>query len=98
MIAAFDRSRLRTIRSPRLVKPLMSGSLALRRGRRRGEIGAAAGRDELTVLVEHVRLGAGELPAGANDLALGGEVARHGGGVIVDAQVDGRHRASELLD
>src|ERR1051325_3202743 len=72
--------------------------LPLRGRRGRGEISAPARGKELAVLVVDVRLGTGELAARADDLALGGEVARHGGGVIVDAQVDGRQRTAELLD
>src|SRR5882757_10203679 len=64
------------------------------RGRRRGgEIGAATASEELAALVEHLRLRGRELAADADRLALDGEVTWHRGGVIVDAQVDGRHAA-----
>src|SRR5262249_16542604 len=69
----------------------------LRRRRRCGEIGAAAARQKLAGLVIDMRLGAGELPADADDLALGSEITRHRRGMIVDAQVDGRNAAPGLL-
>ena len=72
-------------------------TISLRRRRRRGEIGAAAAGQQLAVLVVDVRLGERELAAHAHHLALRGEIARHGGGVIVDAQIDGRHAAADLL-
>ena len=69
---------------------------SLRRRRRRGEIGAAAAREQLALRVEDRRLGGRELAAHAHDLALDGEIARQRDGVIVDAHVDGRHAAAEL--
>src|SRR5215470_3045521 len=68
-------------------------ALSLRRRGRRGEIGAAPARDQLAVLVEHLRLGRRELAAEPYDLAARGEVARHRRGVIVDAHVYGGHAA-----
>src|SRR6478752_5614898 len=78
-----------------MATPLACGS-RLRRRRRRGEIGAAAARNELALRVEDRRLGGRELAAHADDLALDGEVARQGDGMIVHAHVDGRHAAAEL--
>jgi hypothetical protein len=66
--------------------------------RRRREIGAAATGQELSLGIEHARLGGGELPAHRDDLTADGEIARHGGGVIIDAQVDGRYASAGLLD
>src|SRR5262249_6152122 len=71
--------------------------LALGPWRRRGEIGAASARNELAVLVEHLRLCGRELAAYADHLAAGGEITRHRGRMIVDAQIDGRHAAPGLL-
>src|SRR5262249_60988920 len=38
-----------------------------------------------------------ELAAHAHDPAARGEITRHGSGVIVDTQIDGRHAAAGLL-
>src|SRR5215470_3814694 len=73
-------------------------ALSLRRRRRRGEIGAAPARDQLAVLVEHLRLGRRELPAEPHDLAARGEVARHRRRVIVDAHFDGGHAPAGAAD
>src|SRR5438034_632098 len=66
--------------------------------RRRGEIAAAAAGDELALRIEHVRLRGRDLAAHAHDLAAHGKIARHGGGVVIDAQIDGGHAAAGLLD
>src|SRR5262245_37910360 len=111
MIATLARSRSRRIRSPRLRKVMarlvVSGSrlrgndseqheyLCFRWG---GEIGAAAARQQLAGLVEDVGLGSRELAAELDHLAVRNQVARRGGAVIVDVQVDGRYAAAGTPD
>src|SRR5258707_6984251 len=89
MTAVFPGSRSRRIRLPRLVKSAMAAQArsGLRRRGRCREIGAAAAGEELAILVEHPRLGGRELAAETDHLALGGEVARHGPGVVSDAPI-----------
>src|SRR6266487_1201021 len=66
--------------------------------RRGGEIGAAPAGDELALRIEHMRLRGRELAAHAHHLAADGEIPRHGHGMIVDVQIDGRHAAAVLSD
>src|ERR1700730_5935633 len=73
------------------VEPSVRTTMLALRGR--GEIGAAAAREQLASLVEYLSLGGRELAPETDDLAARREVARHGGAVIVDAQIDGRHAA-----
>src|SRR5262245_22000326 len=85
------------MRSPRLLKRTMRSNLPLRRRRWRSEIGAAPARQELAVLVEHLRLRGRELTSHANYLAARSEITGHGSGVVIDAQVDRRHATAGLL-
>src|SRR5262249_57277667 len=66
--------------------------------RRRGEVGAAAAGDELSLRVEHLRLRGRELAAHPHDPAADGEIPGHGRGVAVDVQIDPRHPAAGLFD
>src|SRR4029077_18500065 len=95
MIAILARSWSRPIRSPRFWKlaiaPEEARVSAFRWGR---EIGAAAAGDEPAAGVEHLRLRGRELAAEPDHLAARGQVARHGGRMIVDPQVDGWHAAA----
>src|SRR6185437_5238299 len=94
MRAIFSRLSVRSTRSPRLVKCGMTGIGAFLALGRRRQIGAAPACDQLSVLIEDARLGGGDLAAEADHRAARREVARHGGAMIIDPQIEGRNPAS----
>src|SRR5215211_5480534 len=65
---------------------------------RSGVIGAAPAREELALLVEHLRLAGRELAAEFDDSAARRQVARHRRVVVIDAQIDRRDAAAHAPD